>query len=107
VEPVTLITRRLVKPEELNHHGSPYSGCTTEWFVEAGLIACSSPPNHNNSFLVRIHDMNFIAPATVGTVVNIESKIIETGKTRIVTHIRMKVKGNSIRGRVYHLHLYI
>ena len=32
---------RLVKGEDLNHHGTLYAGRTAEWFVEAGFIAAA------------------------------------------------------------------
>ena len=38
----TVVTSRLVKSEDLNHHGTLFAGRTAEWFVESGFIAATS-----------------------------------------------------------------
>jgi len=38
IRPLTMVTMRLVKSEDLNHHGTLFAGRTAEWFVESGRI---------------------------------------------------------------------
>jgi acyl-CoA hydrolase len=96
MEPVTYITQHLVKSEELNHHGTLYAGRTAEWFVESGFIAAASLTTPQNIVCLRIHGMTFTAPVKLGSLVRFESKVVDTGKTRIITHIQMKVNDNMV-----------
>jgi acyl-CoA hydrolase len=41
-------TFRLVKSEDLNHHGTLYAGRSAEWFVESGFIAAYAFVNPKN-----------------------------------------------------------
>jgi hypothetical protein len=38
IEPKVFSTMRLVKSEDLNHHGTLFAGRSAEWFVESGLL---------------------------------------------------------------------
>lgn len=93
MEPITYTTQHLVKSEELNHHGTLYAGRTAEWFVESGFIAAASLTTPQNIVCLRIHGMTFTAPVKLGSLARFDSKVVDTGRTRIVTHIEMKVKG--------------
>jgi acyl-CoA hydrolase len=92
MEPQTYITHHLVKSEDLNHHGTLYAGRTAEWFVESGFIAAASLTAPQNIVCLRIHGMTFNAPVHRGDMVRFESKVVDTGKTRIVTHIEVVVQ---------------
>jgi len=48
MKPQTFHYDRLVKSEDLNHHGTLFAGRSAEWFVEAGFIAAASvlPPKN-------------------------------------------------------------
>ena len=92
MEPRTYVTNHLVKSEDLNHHGTLYAGRTAEWFVESGFIAAASLTSPENIVCLRIHGMTFTAPVVRGSLACFESKVVDTGKSRIVTHIVMKVK---------------
>ena len=37
-----LKTCRLIKSEDLNHHGTLFAGRCAEWFVESGFIAVAA-----------------------------------------------------------------
>ena len=48
---------RLVKSEDLNHHGTLFAGRSAEWFVEAGFIAAGAlyALDHNRARLADDH----------------------------------------------------
>ena len=48
-------THRLVKSEDLNHHGTLFAGRSAEWFVEAGFVAASSLLNPKYLICLKIH----------------------------------------------------
>lgn len=87
--PVSNITMRLVKSEDLNHHGTLFAGRTAEWFVESGFIAAASLLEPKNVVCLKIHGMYFTKPAKPGEVLIFDSKIVYTGKTSLVSYIKV------------------
>jgi acyl-CoA hydrolase len=88
----TCITNHLVKSEDLNHHGTLYAGRTAEWFVESGFIAAASLTHPENIVCLKIHGMVFNRPVRRGEIVCFESRIVCTGKSRLIAYIETKVK---------------
>ncbi|MBI4927727.1 MAG: acyl-CoA thioesterase [Anaerolineae bacterium] len=84
------VTHHLVKSEDLNHHGTLFAGRTAEWFVESGFIAAAALTRPENIVCLKIHGMSFTRPVRRGEVVRFESRIVLTGKSRIVAEICMK-----------------
>ncbi len=83
---------RLVKSEDLNHHGTLFAGRSAEWFVEAGFIAAASALPAKNIVCVKIHGLTFTQPVEAGEIACFESKIIKTGKTSLTVYVRLRVQ---------------
>jgi acyl-CoA hydrolase len=83
---------RLVKSEDLNHHGTLFAGKTAMWFVEAGFIAVASLTHPENIVCLNIHGMLFKKPIANGLIVRFESRVVLAGRTRLVAYV--KVLGN-------------
>ncbi len=83
---------RLVKSEDLNHHGTLFAGKTAMWFVESGFIAVAALTHPENIVCLNIHGMLFKKPIANGYVVRFESKVVLAGRTRLVSYV--KVLGN-------------
>lgn len=83
---------RLVKSEDLNHHGTLFAGKTAMWFVESGFIAVAGITHPENIVCLNIHGMLFKKPIANGHVVRFESKVVLAGRTRLVAYV--KVLGN-------------
>ena len=96
MEIVTYTSSHLVKSEDLNHHGTLYAGRTAEWFVESGFIAAASLTRPENIVCLKIHGMTFSRPVKKGEIVSFESKVVHTGKSRIVSYIRVKAAGQVV-----------
>lgn len=88
----TVTTHHLIKSEDLNHHGTLYAGRSAEWFVESGFIAAAKLTSPENIVCLRIHGMTFTRPVHKGDIAIYESKIIDTGRSRLVAYVCMKVK---------------
>jgi acyl-CoA hydrolase len=93
---VSYTTNRLVKGEDLNHHGTLYAGRTSEWFVEAGFVAAANMTNPENIVCLQIHNMMFSRPVHKGDVVCLESRIVYAGKTSMVANIQMQVHAEEV-----------
>jgi len=83
---------RLVKSEDLNHHGTLFAGKTAMWLVESGFIAAAGLTHPENIVCLNIHGMLFKKPICNGHVVRFESKVVLAGRTRLVSYV--KVLGN-------------
>jgi acyl-CoA hydrolase len=93
---VNYTTNRLVKGEDLNHHGTLYAGRTSEWFVEAGFVAAANLTDPENIVCLQIHNMMFSRPVHKGDVVCLESRIVFAGKTSLIANIHMKAHGQDV-----------
>lgn len=89
-------TYHLVKGEDLNHHGTLYAGRTAEWFVEAGFVAASNLTRPENIVCLKIHGMTFLRPVHKGDVIHFKTRVVLTGKSRIITHIVLCVKDDVV-----------
>ena len=89
MEPELFTTHRFVKSEDLNHHGSLYAGRTADWFVEAGYIAAASLTSPEFTVCLQIHGMKFTSPIHCGELIKIEAKVVYTGRSRIVSFVRI------------------
>lgn len=78
---------RLVKGEDLNHHGTLFAGRMAEWFTEACFVAAASLYGKTESIVcIKIHGMKFRAPMNKGDILTIESKAVLTGNTSITVY---------------------
>ncbi len=92
----SIITHHFVKSEDLNHHGTLYAGRTAEWFVEAGLIATAAYIPAENIVCLKIHGMSFTRPVQLGEIIEFTGRVVFTGKSRLVTNVRMAGKGDEV-----------
>ena len=92
MKPQTFHYDRLVKSEDLNHHGTLFAGRSAEWFVEAGFIAAASVLPASNIVCLKIHGMTFSFPVQPGAIACFESKIVHTGRTSLQTYIRLRLR---------------
>lgn len=87
------VNSRLVKSEELNHHGTLFAGRTAEWFVESAFIAAASTiGNPKNVVCLNIHGLLFRHPVNKGEIVKFTSKVVHLGKTSIVVYTKMETE---------------
>ena len=85
---------RLVKSEDLNHHGTLFAGRTAEWFVESGFIAVASMLNPQNVVCLKIHGMFFTKPAVSGDVLKFSSKVVYAGNSSITSYVHVEKNGD-------------
>ena len=80
-------SHRLVKSEDLNHHGTLFAGRGAEWFVESGFIAASKFLNPKFVICLKIHGMHFSKPVRPGEVIVLKSAIVYAGRTSLTAHV--------------------
>jgi acyl-CoA hydrolase len=89
-EPRAVTTTRLVKGEDLNHHGTLFAGRTAEWFVEAGFVSAARLVDPKGIVCLKIHGMYFTKPVRPGQLITFRSKIVYSGKSSLVSYIEVK-----------------
>jgi acyl-CoA hydrolase len=91
LEPKTFTIHHLVKAEDLNHHRRLFAGRGAELVVEAGFISAASLLPPANVVCVKIHGMHFKRPVQPGPIVCFQSKVIFTGRSRLVSYVSATV----------------
>ena len=85
----THVINRLVKGEDLNHHGTLFAGKAAMWFVESGFIAAASLTKPENIVCLNVHGMLFMRPVQNGAIIRFESKVVLAGRTRLISHVKV------------------
>ncbi len=81
------VTTRLVKSEDLNHHGTLFAGRMSEWFVEGTFIAAATTlGNPENVVCIKLHGLKFGTPTKKGQIIQLTTKVILTGNTSITVY---------------------
>ncbi|MBF0314419.1 MAG: acyl-CoA thioesterase [Oligoflexia bacterium] len=84
------ISSRLVKSEDLNHHGTLFAGRMTEWFVESSFAAASMLFGHpENIVCFKIHYMNFKTPIQKGDIVHIAAKVLRVSRSSFTVYAKV------------------
>jgi acyl-CoA hydrolase len=80
-------TRRLVKPEDLNHHGTLFAGQIARWLIESGVItAARLIGNPEDIVCVKVNSLTFKKPINNGDIIEIKSRIAHVGATSITVY---------------------
>ncbi|MGB4439707.1 MAG: hotdog domain-containing protein [Sedimentibacter sp.] len=91
------VCSRLVKSEDLNHHGTLFAGRTAEWFVESAFIAAASTMGDPEKVVcLNIHGFVFKTPIKRGEIVKFTSKVAKVGKTSIVVYTKLDMELSKI-----------
>lgn len=79
-----MVILHLVRPEDLNHHGTLFAGQMSKWLVETGLIATARLLGKpENVVCAQIHGMTFMKPINNGDLIEIKTRIAYLGRTSI------------------------
>jgi acyl-CoA hydrolase len=88
---------RIIKSEDLNHHGTLYAGRMAEWLVEACLITTINLTRKPEDVVcVRIHGFNFRKPARTGDVIEIRARVAYLGGKSITVSADVYVNDGDI-----------
>lgn len=81
-------TRHLVRPEDLNHHGTLFGGRIAEWMTEAAFIGMAEILGHtDHAVIVSTKELTIKHPVTPGTVFQLNYEIEAAGTTSITVRI--------------------
>lgn len=80
-------TSRLVKSEDLNHHGTLFAGRMSEWFVEGCFIAAATTHGKPEEIVcIKLHGLKFGKPAKKGEMIKLSTYVVLTGRSSITVY---------------------
>jgi acyl-CoA hydrolase len=78
------IISHLVKPEDLQHHGTLFAGRMAEWLVETCFISASRFVGRPEDIVcVRVHGIDFEQPINNGDIAELRARVAYAGTTSI------------------------
>lgn len=92
--------RILAEPNDANFGGKVHGGVVMKWIDQAGY-ACAAGWSESYCVTVFVGGIRFIKPIGVGDLVELEAKIIYTGKSSM--HILVSVRSKEIKTGEYEL----
>lgn len=87
---------KLVRPENLNHHGTLFAGVTSMWFVESSFIEASRVYGDPSKIVcIKVHGMKFIRPGNNGDILEIKSILAHVGKTSLTIYTKIYLRNTN------------
>lgn len=84
------LTRKLVKPEDLNANNTLFGGRLLEWVDEEAAIYAGVETRHKKIVTKCISEIDFVAPAHQGDIVEIGVRLKKVGKTSITLEVQVR-----------------
>jgi len=77
----------LIKPADLNHHGTLFAGTMAAWLIEACFVSVVRLLGRPEDIVcTRVHDMEFREPLRPGEVIDICARVAHLGGRSITVH---------------------
>lgn len=85
------ITHHYVRMEQMNHHGSLYSGVLTDWMTEAAFFGAAQTLNRRDHMVMcAVQDFRFVAPVELGDILNFQYELAKVGRTSLTIAVEAR-----------------
>lgn len=85
-------TRKLIRPEHLNPRGTLFGGIVMKWIDEEAAIYASCQLDTSSLVTKLISELDFVAPARNGDIVEIGTSVVSIGRTSIILSMEVRNK---------------
>ena len=86
-----IISHRYVRMEQMNHHGSLYSGVLTDWMTETAFFGAVQTLGRRDHFVMcAVQDFRFAAPVELGTVLSLQYELTKVGRTSLTIAVEAR-----------------
>ena len=85
-------TRKLIKPEDLNARGTLFGGQVLKWIDEESAIFAICQLGERNIVTKAMSEINFVASAKTGDIVEIGCELVQFGNTSITIACEVRNK---------------
>src|SRR5574344_1676132 len=84
-----IVNYKMIKSEDLNHHGTLFAGRCSEWFVESAFITAGSRLDPKHIVCLKVHGLEFLHPMRLGSILGFESRIVHAGHSTLTVYTRV------------------
>ena len=85
-------TRKWVKPEDLNPNKTLFGGKLLAWIDEEAALYSSRQVENSHVVTKHMSEINFMASAREGDIVEIGIEVLKFGKTSLILHCEVRNK---------------
>ena len=85
-------SRKIVKPQDLNAHGTLFGGAVLSWIDEEAAIFVLCQLGKGNIVTKYMSEINFVSSAKLGDVIEIGMELIKFGRTSITVKCEVRTK---------------
>jgi len=85
-------SRKLIKPEDLNAHGTLFGGSVLSWIDEESAIFVTCQLNKGNIVTKYMSEINFVSSAGLGDIIEIGMETVKFGRTSITVRCEVRHK---------------
>jgi acyl-CoA hydrolase len=90
------VISHLIKPEDLQHHGTLFAGQMANWLVESLFIAaCRFIGKPEDIVCIQIHGLNFKKAITNGDIIQIKARVALVGSKSVTCAGEATCEGDS------------
>jgi len=89
-------TRKLVSPPDLNPANTLFGGQLLRWIDEEAAIYAMCQLNTNHVVTKFMSEIDFIAPAYQGDIIEIGAEVIALGRTSITLRCEVRIKDTDV-----------
>lgn len=85
-------SRKLIKPEDLNAHGTLFGGSVLSWIDEEAAIFTTCQLGKGNIVTKYMTEINFVSSAELGDIIEIGMETVKFGRTSITIRCEVRHK---------------
>jgi acyl-CoA hydrolase len=85
-------SRKLIKPQDLNAHGTLFGGSVLSWIDEEAAIFVLCQLGKGNIVTKYMSEINFVNSAKLGEVIEIGMETVKFGRTSITVKCEVRTK---------------
>lgn len=92
IEGMRFFSRKLVKPEDLNAHGTLFGGSVLSWIDEEAAIYVICQLGKSNIATKFMSEIDFVSSARLGDIIEIGMETVSFGRTSITVRCEVRHK---------------
>lgn len=85
-------SRKLIKPQDLNAHGTLFGGSVLSWVDEESAIFVTCQLDEGNIVTKYMSEINFVSSAGLGEIIEIGMETVKFGRTSITVRCEVRNK---------------
>jgi len=85
-------SRKLIKPQDLNAHGTLFGGTVLSWIDEEAAIFSTCQLGRGNIVTKYMTEIDFVGTAGIGDIIEIGMETVKFGKTSITVRCLVRHK---------------